>query len=273
MPPVSYSDIKKGRRREWDPLLPPDERRRREDEARAAKQEATAKYKSFLKRRQENLEKQRQDDEVKFRQVMRQVTIAGVILGALLLLYGGYSAYRSIQAERARSGKLVEYSRQMDSGFEFSSLDDPIEAWASWRSAWLKKNAQGLFDTYGPDLRRQVLDSTGSNEYVRYQQQRFRTGLLDTDISLARGFDSPKYLHQPTRPYSDGELAVFVSRPISRAETREKPRPWIAAFVYQDADDTWRFQEVRPLSQWRESWDHANQVAPQAISLEKLRGG
>jgi len=255
---IEFDEIRKGRRRDWDKLRDPEDVRREKREKREADPEYQ-KRKTALRKRDEYRADERDREMEEWRVLKRKLAIGGAIALAVMLLWTGTRMAIGWGIRQSRAKSMTELMAKVDAGQPFEGYATPLEAMASWRSAWMRKDAEGLLRTYSLRQRGQALSRGSEARFVRNMQQRMDAGGMDRYVEIARQFD-PAIVHYPMSP-RDGELAVFKSDFVDpRLPEGRNAQVWYLAVSWDDRIDKWFFEDLRVSSTWRERWTKASQI-------------
>ena len=142
---MDYEKLVQGRRRNWDALKPEEVRRREKEEEKERRREELEKAgkKPSISRgeayRQQKEAQQAKDLEA-FERAKRQgiYLIAGLV--GFFVLMVCVQQVAGVLRTRAWNSKVLEYSRDLADGKVVQDVRDPVGAFATWRSAWLKGN-------------------------------------------------------------------------------------------------------------------------------------
>lgn len=263
MPPLDIDDIRSGRRRAWDKLKDPEEKKRLEKEAREKDPEYKKKL-SAMRRREMGKVDDRERDHEEFLRVRRQVIIFASVLVSGVLLLAGLKLGWSLLAERRIQKQLETLAVQVEDGKPYASFKNPVEAWASWRSAWVRKDAAALYGTFSRGKQGRELGRQGDQSYIKFLQGRMDHGAMDPDRHVAMSFSHPELLLNPRGDQRTGTLAVLKAKiPAFGAAKGSRPAPeatWVLVLSYDARQKLWRVEDVRHGSTWRDGWRHVNQI-------------
>jgi hypothetical protein len=264
---LRYDDIKKGRRRDWDKLQNPEEKRRREQE-KLEQDPEYQKSKSALKMMEERRKNEIDEGKEEWVRLKRKLRWrVGAVLAVALILMAWqltrvYNYHHSLEKQLQDSDLLVMQR------VEYSKYNDPADAFVSWRSAWARSDLQDVIRTDSP---RRLKRLYGEGNVALRLADLHRRGVTGDVRKVALNFGRPELVRLPERPYQSQELAVFKSgrivlrTPQSVAAGRggEVTRDrWVAAFVWEPSLREWRLEELRPDHQWDDSW----RIVPQILS-------
>ncbi len=291
--PMDYDDLVKGRRREWEKLKPPEQRRaearaRREAELKAAEEAAAARAasprmpgdtsenepaprKGYFERRQERMNKAREADLHQFGKARRMAYMA---LAFLAILFLGSWAVTAV----ARFNAKGEYEQELDRlealasvGHRIEMFKSPTGALLSWRSAWIRKDAWAVWRTLSARVQQDLSRAKNVNLAVGETQARMKSGAMDGYIDLIRLFEKPEIVRLPLPPYRNGELAIFRSPPIAREGSKFPPQKWIVAVAWSTELKEWRFAEFREAEYFSVKWDVEAKILPKMGGMRAIR--
>ncbi len=290
---MEYDDLVKGRRREWEKLKPPEQRRaeareRREAELNAAEEAAAARAnsprmpgdtsenepvvrKGYFERRQEKLDKAREADMAQFGRARR---LAYGVLGFLVVLFLGSWSVRAI----ARFNAKGEYQQELDKleslasvGHRLEIFKSPTGALLSWRSSWIRKDAWAVWRTLSSKVQQDLSRAKNVSLAVGEMQSRMKSGAYDGHIDLIRKFEKPEIVRLPLPPYRNGELAIFRSQPIAREGSKFPPQKWIVAVAWSTELKEWRFSEFREAEYFSVKWTVEPMIMPKMGGMRAIR--
>lgn len=259
--PIDINDIRKGRRRDWDKLQDPVERKRQEQEAKQKAREAR-KARSAQQAKRIDREEREEREAAKWKRTKVQV---GIILG-LLVAFVGITLVVEIGArmlQHSRVGnRMAEVDRAVASGNAYHDLSDPVGALGTWRSAWNRRDGVAIVSMYSPTKEQQETRRGSRQDYLeRFQSQLDNNGQI-TREEIVAAFAGANLVRWPGRRWSDGELAVFACAPMAPSRSREAPAEWVVAFSWHADTKQWRTAELRKREGWRDSWYHESQIRP-----------
>lgn len=256
---IEFDEIQKGRRRDWDKLRDPEERRREEREKREADPEYQ-KRKTALRKRDEARAVGREADLEEWARLKKQLAIGGAIVVAMIVVWTGIRMTISWMVRESRQEAIVRLAQQVDSGVAHVACKTPAEAWASWRSAWMRRDAAALYRIYSVRQRQAALSRGSEKRFLDSMQQRMSAGAMDKYVAIAEQFSSPEIIHYPGSP-SDGELAVFKSRFVDpRLPEGRNEQVWVLALSWDAMLKEWHFEDLRTESTWRDRWKKVTQI-------------
>ena len=250
---LDIDKIRSGRRRDWESLRDPEERRA---EIEAAKEAERAKRVSRARLRA----RQRRREQAEWLVARRRSL---VLVGAFIVAAGGYALFQWTSAAVLRAqveGRIASTQAAAEADRRYYDLSDPHAALGSWRNAWLRGSAVDLVNMRSARLARKLQRRMTTAEAVEDLQSRIDRGGKLTESSVAAGFRDPEIIQLPRNP-RQGSLAVFASPPIA-PDTGASPREWVAVFSYDDKLKQWGFEELRRRDMWIERWSHVDQVQP-----------
>jgi len=290
---MEYEDLVKGRRREWEKLKPPEQRRaeakaRREAELAAAEAAAEERHnaprmrgdksedkprirKGFFDRRQERMDQARDADVEKFVRA-RKLSIG--LLAVVALLFGGswFAEYSAKASAREReAGEMARLEAQIQNGDAIELFQTATGALASWRSAWVRKQAWSLWRTFSPRLQQNLVRAKSVPIAVSEYESRMKSGALDGYIGMVRNLDGMDVVRMPLAPYSEGELAIFRSKPLQPANDPTHAEPWIVAIAYSTEVNEWRFADFREAQYFSVKWGHEAAILPRIGGMRATR--
>lgn len=285
---IDYDKIQQGRRREWKELLSPEERARRRKEDEASDPEKK-KGKSWLRLRDDQLEEQRERDKVEWQRAKTRVQrmLIGALVVVAVLMISSVAWFRVSQ--QRMTDKIAKLEPLIQRGQTYMVYKDPVDAWASWRSALIRRDGKSLArveSTSRVDRNRGTRDASA---YAAQIEDQMKRNALASDRHIAASFSGPVVATMPDIPWGDGELAVFASQPIAPlAPNTGRPRGgnaarspaqptnanaskaavWVAVFSYNRRAGEWRFEDLRQQRHWDPSWLYAGQIRP-VIEMER----
>lgn len=262
--PLSYDDIQQGRRREWDKLRSPEERKEREREEREKLEQDPdyVKRMTALQKRDKRREDEREQDRRRWGRTKRDVTIiAAITLGIILFMAGvSWSVRSAVQASRDERARQV--IQALVEGGRYASFSDPFETWGSWMNGWMRRDAASIYRTYSESMALRTRGSLQPEAYIADLQRQLTTGQKDHIREIAEKFGHPEILHIPGGKPRKGEMAVFRSRPMyMRAVAASAPQRWVLAMTWDDKLKEWRVEELRHENSWNDSWKYTTQIA------------
>jgi hypothetical protein len=258
--PLSYEEIQKGRRREWKQLMDPEERRRLEQEERE-KDPDYQRRKSARRRREEARKSRTEQEDLEWRRTRRKLLIRGgaVIAGILLVLLLEWAfgiVWRRATYDRARELESVILSNTS----AYRNFDTPLDAWASWRNAWIRNDSRDIVATYSDGMSRRMMGAENKQSYTSNLQRRIREGHMNTYIDLARQFSAPEMLLVPSGTVREGDLAVLRSRPVIVRGVLGESQRWVLALSWDAKGKRWLVEDVRADNAWDPRWTKASMI-------------
>lgn len=263
---MDYDKLVKGRRRNIDALKPEELRRREKEEQREKRREEREKAGKSTKH--ERIEKQKkvrtEKEEQEFKKATRDsLLIAGVFLAILLAV---------ITIERLyaywREGSYIEnidrLSTRVSRGEEVNDLSNPVAALTTWRTAWVDGDFEKLLDTYSMEYYGRTVRDTSREAVLNRLRGGFDTGGYADQVTAASAFEYPKIVRMPTKPWSDGELAVFKSLGLNYGD--DDIRYFTVSFAWSTDYNEWRFVDLRRSEFFNPKWSHEN-------AISTLKGG
>lgn len=255
---LDYDEIRKGRRREWEKLRDPEERRAEEAAARRAKRKVVT--------RSMRLEAEREEDLRRWRRVRLQV---GILVGAALA-FAAASAGAALWRAAAHAARVDEgHARSAalaDPAQRYHNLETPFDALATWRNAWMRGSAPDLVALNSTARRRRVQRGISDIEAARDLRERINRGGRLSEQAVATHFGRPQALQLPRNPRA-GDLAVFASEPVPSPTAANERVRWVVAFVFEPETSTWRLEDYRQLDMWNERWARNTQIRPPRSTL------
>jgi len=290
---MNYEELEAGRRRNWDKLKPPaqrkaEEKAKREAELKAAEEEALrvrnesrkpgdpiepppGAKKGFFRRRQERMDTRRAEDVAKFRQI-RNRSIAAII--SLVVLFSATTLIRRLNAVAAYEEQMEQYSRYVSlnmMGEPVQVYDSPFGALESWRSAWMRHDAWGVWNSMSPTQQGNLSRAKPMNATVLEYQQRLKSGHLDEYVDRIRQFDYMDVIHVPGKPWRDGELAIFRTRTPIAQGNNQPGMDWIVATVWCADIKQWRVADYREAPFFSIKWRLEPQILPRMGGMRAVR--
>ena len=260
--PLDIDEIRKGRRREWDSLLDPEERKRREREEKDRAEEELEKkgLLSFFKHRRRRKGRETDKIQAEWSKAKRDVVVTVVVVVALMVtLFGIQTGWRYARRQ-TWSAQIETMNKAVVSGRWRPAFSQPEEAWMSWRAGWLKQDARAIFRTYSTQKVKGVTGGGRSDQaYIASLQRSIESGSMSDRATIAADASTIKWLTKPGKNPRDGELAVFETPPIYFRET-DSEITYAVALVWQEPLQEWRFHVHKPMVAWRENWDHINDI-------------
>lgn len=274
---MDYSKIVAGRRRNWDALKDPEQRRREQEEERERQREEAEKAGKpvgFYTARERRKEAEAAADLEKFQTAKRQafLMLGGLVAVFLLtmILQAIWTSYR----ERVQRERLAQASESLEKGGVFTNLSDPISAYAAWRSAWMERDVPRILATFSKKYMAKVVgDKTGKEVEGQYRRMLERGG-LDSSIELATNFFDPEPVHVPSAPWQDEELAIFRSQLLVQAGVGGEGTRYLLFLSYNAATKQWRFADARDAQFGSVKWRYEGQIrgmvaGPRAVRYDE----
>lgn len=258
--PIDLDEIRKGRRRDWEKLQDPEERREKLREERE-KEIQKSKQKSWMRVRDDERKTEATEDEIAWKRSKRRVIILISTFVGFLVLSSAWNFAVYKYEESARLKKSQELKKVVDSGILYSNFDTPLDTWASWRSSYLQQNAKVLQSTYSKDFMKRTAFSQSPNEWIRKQSDLFRRGQDERNILLAKGFDTPQFRYYPSWGKRDGSLSVLQDTVDFPKNYGGNSIEYVLVMVWDSKKKEWKIEEIRPSDAWRDSWTTKNQIS------------
>lgn len=265
--PIDLEEIRKGRRREWDALKDP-EVRREEERARREADPDYQKRKTAWQKRHDRVTYRRGVEEERWRKVKRETALIGGGALALLLLLFAVNAILDYRAQGRQERKIAAIRAQIDAGEPFIGFRDPMEAWASWRSAWLRRDARALYRTYSPRRSGSTDRNHSETHAIERLQGQIDSGDMDTQVLLAKAFHDPEIVRIPRGRPMGGELAVFLSEPVKLNEAMGQPQRYVLALVFEEDFNEWRVEDIRDRDVWNDRWRYYTQISTSRVRTQ-----
>ncbi|MDX1973830.1 MAG: hypothetical protein SFY68_14975 [Candidatus Sumerlaeia bacterium] len=258
--PIDLDEIRKGRRREWDALRDPEERREELREEREKEIQARGQ-KSWMRRRDEERAEQSSQDEADWKRSKRRVLLLSAAFVFLILSsYGwNYAVYR--YQESARATQLKQLTSLMNSDILYSNQSTPLDTWASWRSGYLKQNPDVLHKVFSSDQLKRMGGTAMPAEWKRKLGDKFKKGTEERNILLAREFENPTILYYPKWGKRDGALCVLKDVVLFPKEYGGNAVEYVVVIVWESKTKSWKVEEIRTADTWRENWTHKNHIS------------
>lgn len=258
--PINLDEIRKGRRRDWEKLQNPEERREKQREERE-KILQRSKQKSWMRKRDEDRRNLSEEEEIKWqRSKKRSIILAGSFIGFLLLSsLWNFAVYR--YQESARLEHRNKLQALVDSGVLYENFTSPLDTWASWRSAYLKKNSETLYNSYSKDYMKRTAGGTSPTEWKRKQTDRFKSDLEDRNLIIAQGFDEPKIRYYPKWGQRNGALCVLQETIEFPANYGGTKLDYVLVLVWDSSLSQWKVEELRNAEAWRDNWTTKSQIS------------
>jgi hypothetical protein len=269
---MDYDHIVKGRRRNWDPLKPEEVRQREKEEERARREaERAAKgvgQTGFQKLRKRFLEANEAADKEEFRRAVLQ---AIVVLSVFFIAMGLWGVVSMLAAGRARdlfASRVDTYEEMIAANQRVHFLEDPLGAFSTWRSAWVRRDFQDLVNTFSETYLRKAIPNGDRSALVHDYLQVDARGGMEPSVSLAFNLGSPEPVRIPRKPWSKGELAIFRSQPVLQMGEEKR---YIVALSFDSTSGTWRFADLREAPYFNVKWTNETQIAPLRVGLGATR--
>jgi hypothetical protein len=260
---TDYDSIVQGRRRNWDALKPEEVRRKEQEEARARREEERQKrgvrFTSFHDLRRKLQEAALAEDAAKFRLALRR---SAVLLGAFVILVATIIIIDRVASSRAAQAiiKGVEtYDQRVENGEAIHVLDEPVGAFASWRSGWVRGDMERLVATFSPAYVGRISTKNDRSAVVAEYKRMYEAGGMTGNVALAEQFFAADAAYVPRRPWSDKSLAIFRSQVMVHEGVE---RIYIAAFSYHSKTGKWGFFDMREAPYFSIRWRDEGDVKP-----------
>ncbi len=290
---MNYEEIEAGRRRNWDKLKPPEQRKaeekaKREAEQKAAEEEAlrvrnesrkpgdpieepSTPKKGFFRRRTERMDAKHAADVAQYKK-LRNRAIAAFI--ALIVIFSANSIIRRLNAAAAYEAQMEEYARYVNlnmMGEPVQIFDSPFGALESWRSAWMRHDAWGIWNSMSPNQQGNLSRAKPMNVTVLEYQQRLKSGHLDEYVDRIRQFEYMEVVRVPGKPWRDGELAIFRTKtPIPQANN-QPGMDWVVATSWSADMKQWRVADFREAPFFSIKWTVEPQILPRSGGMRAVR--
>ncbi len=266
--PIDFEDIQRGRRRDWDKLKSP-EVRREEDRQRKEEDQELQERKSTLRKKEDAKAARREQDLVEWERTRKQIVVMLSVLFVAILVYAGVKWAVRYAVRESRGERIAELAALVNSGEGFEGYETADEAWATWRTAWMRRDAALLYRVYSPGERRRATGSGSDQRFIRSMQERMDAGLFDKYVAIAAQFDEPEVFLMPLSP-SDGDLAVFKMTFVDPRLPRGKNEMvWVLALSYDGRTKRWGFEDLRSDDSWLDRWDTVNAISVRRERLEE----
>ncbi len=265
---MDIEDIRKGRRRDWDKLKDPVERRQAKLDEAEQKAQNDEKNKSSLRRREEARQEAREHELEEWRRTKRQLMQAAAVVLLVAVVWGGIKWAVHLVQQRKTDERIVELLKKSSSPVSFEAYSSPLETWASWRNACLRGDSEQLLRTYSGEMyERERGEQSPSNFHLRMQE------LLVGDDALpmrkvAQAFDEPEFIHRPDSSPRDGDLAVLIAEVPSLRNPGLPPTDWVVAISWDARTQKWKIEDVREATAWRPAWKHANMIQLSRLPID-----
>jgi len=270
---MDYETIVKGRRRNWDALKPDEVRQREKEEERARREAERDKdpnrgMTGFQRWRAHLMEQARIQDRKQFDAAMRQAAIIGGVFVACVVVWLVIEQVLATQARSLFSQRASGYETALGSNQAINNLEDPLGAFTTWRSAWMREDYGQLVRTFSPNYLRRVEPSGDQSALARTYLKMAASGGMQPSIALAQNFGSPEPLRVPRAPWSDGQLAIFRSQPIV---LYGEEKLYTAAFSFDAKTGTWRFSDLRESPYFSVKWKTEEDILPLKVGSGATR--
>lgn len=275
---MDYDDIVKGRRRNWDELKPEEIRQREKEQERERKDKETKEKGNrnlgYFERRQKKVEEDRERDMAQYRQTVRLIAIGAGALAFVIVVVFTTSTILRMRTMSAYIAQVSEYDVAVLSGERIRDYSDPVNAFASWRGAWIDLDPEAILESYSRTYL-DLLEPSGNYEILkaRYSSLVKGGGLANTQ-EIAVNFTNPELFRIPSRPWREGMLALFRSQPFERANPaahQESVFRYIVAFSYDASTESWRFADMREEIYFSVRWDFEGQIRPLRGPAQAIR--
>lgn len=264
---MDYEKLVQGRRRNWDALKPEEVRRREKEEEkqrRAEELEKAGKKPNVSRTEAYRLKKEEEQakDVAAFERAKRHgLMLVGGCFAAFMLLICIQQVVGFLRV-RAWNSRVVEYSRELAEGKIIQDVKDPVGAFATWRSAWLKGDMKAAVDMFSTRQMRIFSDTNDRARLAGDQQILFDRGVLQSQADFAGYFDYPEIVRIPSRPWRNDDLAIFLSPPVVRVGDPPDGVRFIVAFSYSNTTQRWYFAEGREAQYFNINWKNEAQIPP-----------
>lgn len=275
---MDYDKIVEGRRRNWDALKPEERRALEKEEARQKrKEEMEEKIKSGkrsaayerLRRAGEDLESEA--DRQRFRRVLRQSgVLVALFVGVIVTIYAANyildkRRYKQFVAESS------SYNQVLLEGETIDDMSEPVKALATWRSAWMEGDTERIVDTFSTAYMERLTKGKTARQ-IRGEYQRLKqSGNLDATIAIATAFDSVEAVRLPGKPWTKGELAVFRSSYIARADEEPPGKRYTIALTWEPDYNEWRFADMREAEFFSVKWERESFIQQKVVGGGAVR--
>ncbi|MBI1291684.1 hypothetical protein GC173_10640 [bacterium] len=261
---MDYDAIVKGRRRNWDALKPDEVRQREKEEERTRRQEELDKSPNrgatgFQRWRARLLERAREEDQRRFQLALRQSLM---MAGIFAVCFVGWIAVERIVAQQARalfSKRANDYEAALTDKQAIFTLEDPLGAFSTWRSAWIREDYPMLVKTFSNNYLGRVQPNKDQSALVKEYRKMAENGGMESSIAVAINFGDPDPVRLPSRPWLDGDLAIFRSQPII---IYGEEKSYTAAISFDGKSGTWRFADMRESQYFSVRWKKEDQIPP-----------
>jgi len=257
--PIDIDEIRKGRRRDWDKLQDPEVVRERKRQERENDPEYQKK-KSWLKRRDDDLKKAAEADQIEFQKVKKRVIWMFAGFFALLIFTSLSNYIIAYFASQSREDKVFELTSLVNKNIAYENYETPIDAWATWRSAWMRKDGLAVAKTYSKEHLQRVQGKLSDKAYGNKLTNEIEKGHQTRNIWVAEKFENPEIVNYPIFGLRDGTLAIFKKEMERDPSAGEGMITYVLAIAYVEDDDEWRIEDLRIEGAWRDSWTHRNKI-------------
>lgn len=207
-------------------------------------------------------EREREKDRAEWEKTKRQLFVLGAVAGGVLLtLFVLGIAWRAISTSREQA-EMARFTKMADKGVYIDDISDPIRALATYRSAWIRGDMTLVWKITSPASKKDILAVRTEEQHIRDQIRLYNNGGDKDWIAVVKGYTEPKYLHEPSKPYSNGELAVFLTQAYRPSRGSHIEQRYAIAFVY--ANGKWQYLESVPESSWKNTWTSVYDAKPGA---------
>ncbi len=272
---MDYDSIAKGRRRNWKPLLPEEVRKEEAEARREAAREKRKGKKSTELGREEYRRRFREDSEERDQALwLRTKRQSIILLGGFLLLALGWSGFKlGMKSWRIRENReaLSQVQSDLAGGATIADLSTPPFAFATWRSAWLTGDMRTAVSMLSATTFRAITKNRSRPEVMRQWADMYSRGAYESRIQLAQAFEKAEVLAIPSKPWSDGDLAVFRSAPYLRPKEMGEPHRYTLAFSYDSNSKQWLFADLRDADFFSVRWLSEKQIMPVKSGLNATR--
>jgi len=213
-------------------------------------------------------ERERQADREEWSRTKRQLMVLGAIVAAVLLTLFIISAVWRALAGGREAVEMKDYMKRAAKGEYIDDISDPIRALATYRSAWIRGDMRLVWEITTPAVKKDILAVRSERQHILDQLHQYSSGANKEWVNLLRDLNDPKYLRRPSKPYSRGEVAVFLTQPHAPERGNRPATRYVIVFVYNHGD--WEYFEGVPGDTWESDWDTIYDAKPGA-SLEYSR--
>ena len=270
--PIDYDKIVEGRRRNWDPLKPEEVRQQeRDDERERTREEREKRTKGagggggYHARRQKAKEESDQRDREKFRLAVRQSVILGSAFVIILSAYFGIERLIEARQRAALLRSMTEVQTIVDDGRVVNDLTTPINAFATWRSAWKRGDVPQIVRLFSSRFLSHATELKSMTEILGEYQRLYRDGRLQATREIAEYFDGAQVIRIPNKPWRQEELALFRSPHLQKIGDPPPGMRYIVAFSYNKNTNSWHFADVREDKYFSIKWNVEGMIKPMRI--------